>query len=211
MDSLTQLSKRDLVIGTVIALAMASVFVTLSSGRSLLVTFVPGVAFAWAVFVWLYVRQIPLPRADAFVPLFFAALGIQFVHFAEEFLTDFRTFFPTLYGGAAYGDELFVVFNMASYAMFTFACLLVFYGGLRFFLVPVLFFVVYGAIGNAISHTWWVIDAEAYRPGFFTAQAYWIAGPWLLYRLLGNRVHTAIVIATFGCVLVALISAFAVR
>jgi hypothetical protein len=203
------LSGRDLAIGTVIALLMATAFTTLSSGRSLLVTFVPGVVFAWAVTAWIYARQIPLPRTDAFVPLFFATLGVQFVHFGEEYLSGFRTFFPSLYGGAAYANDLFVVFNMASYAIFTSACLLVFYGGLRFFLIPVLFFVIYGAIGNAISHTWWVLDAEAYRPGFFTAQVYWIAGPWLLYRLLGSRVQVAAVMVLFGGVLVTLLSLYA--
>jgi hypothetical protein len=153
---------------------------------------------------------VALPRSEEFLPVFFATLGIQFLHFAEEYLTDFKTFFPTLYGGAAFGNELFVSFNMASYAIFTFACLLAIHARLRFFLIPVLFFVIYGAIGNAVSHTWWTFDAQAYRPGFFTAQAYWVAGPLVLYKLLGNALQTGAVVVAFGAVLVALISTYAV-
>jgi hypothetical protein len=143
--------------------------------------------------------------------LFFTALAIQFLHFAEEFGTDFKTLFPVLYGGAAYSNSLFVTFNMVSYAAFTLSCLLVFYKSARFLLVPVLFYVIYGAIGNAVSHTWWVVHSQAYFPGFFTAQAYWIVGPWLLYRLLGSRLHTAAAVAAFSAVLVPLVTVFMVR
>lgn len=85
------LSQVDLLVGTVIAVAMAIAFTRLSSGWSLTVTFVPGVVFSWLVFAWMYAARIELPRADRFGPLFFAALAIQFLHFAEEFGTGFRT------------------------------------------------------------------------------------------------------------------------
>ncbi len=99
---------------------------------------------------------------------------------------------------------------MISYAAFTGSCLLVFYRGIRPLLMPVLFFVVYGAIGNAISHTWWVIATGAYFPGFVTALAYWIAGPWLLYRLTGSFRLTATIMIGFALVLVVLLTVFAV-
>jgi hypothetical protein len=204
------LSKRDFAIGTIIAIAMATAFATLSHGRSLWVTFLPGLGFAWLVFAWIFARSIELPRAEKFAPLFFAVLAIQFLHFAEEFMTGFRTFFPALYAGAPYEENLFVWFNMISYAAFTLACVLTFYRNLRFLLVPVLFFIVYGATGNAISHTWWAIDAGGYRPGLITAQAYWIAGPVLLHALLGSRLQTGTFLTGFAVVLVSLIQLFAV-
>jgi hypothetical protein len=205
------LSKKDLVMGTVIALVMAMIFTTMSSGRSLLVTFIPGLMVAWSIYVWMFLKKIELPTAGAFVPLFFAALAIQFLHFSEEFLTDFRTFFPVLYGGAPYSNDLFVSFNLLSYAVFTLACVGVFYRNLRFLLMPVLFFIVYGALGNAISHTSWVVDAGAYRPGFITALAYWIVGPWLLYKLIGRRPPVVVAVLGFAAVLVPAVTIFAVR
>lgn len=78
-------------------------------------------------------------------------------------------------------------------------------------LSSVLFFIVYGALGNAISHTSWVVTAGAYRPGFVTALAYWIVGPWLLYKLLGRRSPVVVAVLGFAAVLVPTVTIFAVR
>jgi hypothetical protein len=204
-------SKRDLAIGTAIALAMGTTFVLLSSGLSLIVTFVPGVLFAWLTYVWLYSRRTTLPSSSAFYPLFFSALAVQFLHFAEEFVTRFQTRFPSLYNGEPYSDDLFVVFNMVAYATFTLACILGFLKSLRFLLVPVLFFVVYGTIGNAIAHTWWSLYLQSYFPGFVTAQVYWLLGPLLLYRLLGSRKDVITIIMLFALVLIPVLTIFITR
>ncbi|NUM76966.1 HXXEE domain-containing protein [candidate division KSB1 bacterium] len=203
------LSKKDLVIGTVIAIVMAAIFSLLSSGMSLIVTFVPGIAFAWLAYVWLYAKQTKLPNSEEFLPLFFALLAVQFIHFAEEFTTAFRVKFPLLYGGVPYSDNLFVTFNMVAYFIFTVACLLAFTKNLKFLLVPVLFYIVYGAIGNAISHTWWSLYLRSYFPGLVTAQIYWIAGPFVLCKLLGSRKPLSAIMLLFALVLVALLTIFA--
>ncbi len=52
------LSKKDVVIGTVIALVMGTTFTLLSSGMSLTVTFVSGVVFSWLTYVWLFVEAV---------------------------------------------------------------------------------------------------------------------------------------------------------
>lgn len=203
------LSQQDLVIGTILALVMGMVFSRLSSGLSLLVTFVPGIVITWLVYLWLYVKQITLPTGATFLPLFFTTLAVQFLHFAEEYTTGFNTQFPLLYGGVPYSTNLFVTFNMLSYAVFTLSCILVFTKNLRFLLVPVLFFVIYGAIGNAISHTWWSLYLRAYFPGLVTAQLYWVYGPLLLYQLLGER-RTVLVISTvWAAILILLLTFFA--
>ena len=203
------LEKKDFIIGTVIALVMGSTFTLLSSGKSLLVTFVPGIAITWLTFAWLYKKQIKLPDGPAFFPLFFATLAWQFIHFAEEFTTGFRSQFPLLYGGTPYSDNLFVTFNMLSYFIFTLACILVFTRGLRFLLVPILFYIIYGAIGNAISHTWWSVYLKSYFPGFVSAQLYWILGPLVLYKLLGERRAVLAIVILFALVLIPLLTIFA--
>lgn len=203
------LGKKDFIIGTVIALVMGTTFTLLSSGKSLLVTFVPGIAITWLTFAWLYKKQIKLPDGPAFFPLFFATLAWQFIHFAEEFTTGFRSQFPLLYGGTPYSDNLFVTFNMLSYFIFTLACILVFTRGLRFLLVPILFYIIYGAIGNAISHTWWSVYLKSYFPGFVSAQLYWILGPLVLYKLLGERRAVLAIVILFALVLIPLLTIFA--
>jgi hypothetical protein len=203
------LSKTDLIMGTMIALVMATAFTLLSSGLSLIVSFVPGIAVTWLTYVWLYIDKRQLPSGTAFLPVFFVALAVQFIHFAEEFTTGFRTSFPLLYGGTPYSADLFVTFNMVSYFIFTLACILVFTKGFRFLLVPAMFFIIYGAIGNAIAHTWWSLYLRAYFPGLVTAQIYWLVGPFLLYKLVGRPKVALLITALFALVLIPLLTIFA--
>jgi hypothetical protein len=200
---------KDFVIGTVIALVMGTIFTLLSSGMSLIVTFVPGIMFSWILYAWLYVKKVALPTSAAFLPPFFALLAVQFIHFAEEFITGFSTKFPVLYRGMPYSAELFVTFNMVSYAVFALACILALTKNLRFLLIPALFFIMYGAIGNAIAHTWWSLYLRSYFPGLITAQIFWIAGPFVLYKLVGRRTVVFTVIMLFALVLIPLLTIFA--
>jgi hypothetical protein len=204
------LSKKDFMIGTVISLVMGIVFTSLSSGMSLIVTFIPGIVVTWLTFVWLYIKKTKLPLGSNFLPVFFVALAVQFIHFAEEFTTGFYTKFPLLYGGTPYSQNLFVVFNMVAYFIFTMSCILVFAKNLRFLLIPVLFYIIYGAIGNAISHTWWSLYLKSYFPGLITAQLYWVVGPLALNKLLGNRKELSMIIGLFAIVLIILLTVFAI-
>ncbi|NBM16168.1 hypothetical protein [Streptomyces sp. GC420] len=206
-----RLKERDVAVGTVIVIVLCTTFTWLSSGASLLVTFLPGAAFAWLALVYLYRSRQELPETAAFLPVYVLALSIQFVHFAEEYVAGFPTDFALLYGGRPYDSDLFVVFNMSAYAVFAAASVLAFTKRLGFMLVPVLFFLMYGAIGNAIAHTCWSIMAGGYYPGLFTAQLFWIAGPWTLSTLTGGR-HRGLVIgltAAMAAVMVPLLAAFA--
>jgi hypothetical protein len=203
------LSKTDLIIGTVIALGMATVFTLLSSGLSLIVTFIPGIVVSWLTYVWLYIDKRHLPSGVAFLPVFFVALAVQFIHFAEEFTTGFRTSFPLLYNGTPYSADLFVTFNMTAYFIFTLTCILVFTKKVMFLLLPALFFIIYGAIGNAISHTWWSLHLHAYFPGLVTAQMYWIVGPVVLYKLVASRKAALVITVLFALVLIPLLTIFA--
>lgn len=185
------ITRRDFAIGTGIALVMAAVFVWLSPGRALLVTFIPGIFAAWALFAYLFRRQQPLPQFDDFVPWYLVTLAVQFLHFSEEFTAGFQDRFGLIYGGGELQNYIFVIINMISYFVFLIAPLAVYYLGRRFLLVPMLFFIVYGALGNAIAHTYWSIAAWGYFPGLFTAQLYWFFGPFVLRRLGLSRTQVA--------------------
>ena len=60
-------------------------------------------------------------------------------------------------------------------------------------------------IGNGIAHTTWAIRLGTYFPGLYTALVYWILGPLLLNRLLGNAKATAVLCGGFLIVLVTLL------
>ncbi|WP_020040011.1 hypothetical protein [Salipiger mucosus] len=199
------LSRQDLGIGTIIAFAMAGVFVW-AGGQALLATFVPGLLVTWSIFFWMHRRQVQLPDGEALYPLYFGVLAWQFLHFSEEFMTGFRERFPVFFGSEPFSTGLFVGINMLSYFGFTIAFIAVFAAGRRFLLIPMLFFIVYGAIGNAISHTYWVILEGGYFPGFFTAQLYWVIGTLLLARLVSSWRVAAVATSAFAIFLVSVLS-----
>jgi hypothetical protein len=204
-DDLSQLNKRDFVIGSVIAVAMGLVFVKVG-GRPLEVTFVPGLIISWVVLFYLFIKKIALPRASTFAPLFFLLLAWQFIHFDEEFLTGFNSKFPVLYGSDAYTVGKFVTINMVSYFIFALSCILMYSKGLRFLVLPMTFFVVYGAIGNAIAHTCWAIWSKGYFPGLYTSLIYWLLGPLGLSILVGSKKIAWIITAAFAAVLIPLVT-----
>jgi hypothetical protein len=94
---------------------------------------------------------------------------------------------------------------MLSYSGFVVAFILTFVIGIRFLLVPVLFFTIYGAIGNAISHTYWVFSQSGYFPGAITAQLHWIIGPLLLSRFTGALRPALIITGGFAMLLIAVL------
>ena len=186
IDHQQTLDTRDLAVGSAIAVIMAATFIVIG-GTPLIATFIPSLVVAWVTFLIMYLKRRPLPRGNVFVPLFLLALAWQFLHFNEEFATGFARLFPTLYGTAPFSDVKFLTINMVSYFLFAVTCVLVFTKGLRFLVVPVLFFVFAGALGNAVWHTWWVIWLGGYFPGFVTAQLYWFIGFVLLSVVFGSR------------------------
>jgi hypothetical protein len=190
---------------------MAAVFTLLSSGSSLLVTFVSGIAVTWAVFVLMYYPGSALPDARGFLPALFTTLALQFIQLGEEFAARFTFNVPGLYSESSYDADLLMWVHMISYAAFIPSGLLLLYRRKGFLLVPALFFTIHGAIGNAVSHAFWVLYLGTYVPGFFTALANLICGPWLLCKLLGSRSDTAAVTIGFGTLQVLLLSAFAVQ
>ncbi|MEZ5383622.1 MAG: HXXEE domain-containing protein [Microthrixaceae bacterium] len=203
-------SDSDMVAATALWAAMATAFVVASHGASLRVTFLPGVCAAYALTVWLWRTKQPLPSARDLWPWYLTALAVQFIHFAEENATGFATEFPELYGGAPYPATTFTTFNMVSYAVFTAASIALWRLNTMKLLVPLLFFCVYGALGNAIAHSLWTIRAGGYFPGWVTSLAFWPLGLLILHRLLGDRwQRTAAFALSFGAILATPLVAYA--
>lgn len=173
-------NKHLILIATLMALGMATVFWILSSGWSLRLTFIPGVLLAYVLFLLTITRKAPDPKK--LLPLYLLAVAIQTLHFAEEYLTGFYDKFPELFEGAAYPVDTFVVFNMCAYFLFILGAVMIYRKMREPMMIP-LFFIAYGVIGNAISHLVFAIVAGGYFPGLYTSFAYWILGPLLLRAL----------------------------
>lgn len=205
------ITPRDMILASVITIVMGSFFTYLSHGKSLLVTFLPGLACAWSIYLLMFIKKISIPQSEKFTPIFLIALAAQFLHFAEEHGTGFISFFGIHYGGVPYHDNLFTWFNMASYSLFTLGYVLGMYFGKRFLLIPAFFFICSGVLGNAIWHVVWVLETGQYQSGFYTALLYWIIAPYLLYKLLGEKKYVVVVIVAFISVLVPLLLTFSIK
>lgn len=201
MQHESTLTRPDLAIAGVIAILLGLLFAWLSPGIALIVTFVPGLAVAWGVLVYLKRSGWQMPAFSTVIPIYLITMSVQFLHFTEEFSTSFQTRFGPVYGGDEIADWLFVLINMASYAVFLLAPLGAWYLGRRFLLLPMLFFVIYGALGNAIAHSMWGLLAHGYFPGLYTAQLYWVLGPLLLHRLGMKPREIAVLVAGFAAML----------
>lgn len=209
MESKT-LTRTDLIAALALTAIMAAVF-TVVGGKPLVITFVVGLVGVAALLVFMFRMQTELPEPVLFYPVYFATLAWQFIHFTEEFRTGFKELFPTLYGAEPFGTDLFVGVNMVSYFVFSIACILVLSRNIRFLVAPMLFFIVYGAIGNAVAHTWWFIMNGGYFPGFVTGLVYWILGPFALSRLIGSTKVAITFTVGFGLVLVPILTIFMER
>ena len=197
----------DLKKGTILTLVMAVSF-SLIGGLPLMITFIPGLVFTWIAFFYLFKKKIELPTINHFLPIFFIIFSWQFIHFCEEFLTHFYIEFPTLYGSKPYSQEKFVAINMVSYFIFALAAVASFKTNHKFLLIPVLFYVIYGAMGNAIAHTWWSIFMGKYFSGLITAQAYWFLGTLILSKIIQNSKITILLLSVFASTLVSLLTLF---
>ncbi|MDH4091022.1 MAG: hypothetical protein OEV74_03540 [Cyclobacteriaceae bacterium] len=60
-----------------------------------------------------------VPNPDSILTLYLVLLGIQFIHFTEEYLTDFNIEVPLLLGQEAYPKDYWLPFNMVAYSIFT--------------------------------------------------------------------------------------------
>lgn len=201
INSEQTLNKSDVLIGSIITLIMGSVFIYIG-GTALLATFIPALFVAWLVFIGMYLKSVPLPKGTVFIPLFMIGIAWQFLHFTEEFSNHFSDLFPVLYGLPAFTHVKFISINMVSYFLFTIATILVFTKGLKFLMIPVLFFVMGGALGNAIWHSWWVIWLNGYFPGFYTAQVYWVISFILIYAIVKSKKITIAIILLLATLLI---------
>jgi hypothetical protein len=201
MPFVLTIDRRSFALGSFIALAVAGLFVQMSSGFSLAAAYLPGLLFAWALFAWMYLHQSELPSAGDVLPVYFTAIAVFCLNFAEQFAMGFAERMPALYGGRAYDADEFVVFTMASAALFLLTSLAVFLRAATFLLVPVLFFVVGCVFGNAFAQTWWSIEAGGYFPGLVTSLANWILGPILIAHMVQDFRAAAFVMISFGILL----------
>lgn len=171
--------RMNLIVPSIIAIISIVIFFLVHPAQKFI--FVPAMIVAFVCYLLTSYRE--MPSAERVLPIYLVALAIQFLHFTEEYVYGFHFRVAEIMAGwPPFNANVFVAFNMIAYCVFLLAGLGM-YKGMKFPMIIVWFFVIGGALGNAIWHPLLALRFGGYFPGLFTSFAYWILGPILLKRL----------------------------
>ncbi len=165
------------VIGTVAYIRVGPAIVVIIGGSAAIAY------FAWILTTWRYPAN-----PDKVLPVYLLALGAQFLHTAEEYLTDFPGEFSKAFGIQIFTRDTFAVAIMGVFAAFG----LIKRSQTANYIVW--FFVIGPGIVNAIAHLAFpVITRSLYFPGLVTVLLPTILSLVVIKRLIegvGRDRHT---------------------
>lgn len=156
------------------------IFVIVSSTLTSVIVFIPGIIITYLVYLSTFYKKTPKP--ERILPLYLLALGFQFIHFSEEYLTGFTIEVPRLLGQIPYPKDYWVIFNMIAYSVFVIGGIILFKRLKELMIIP-LFFILAGVIFNSIAHILISMYVGGYFPGLYTALIYLVLGPILIQRV----------------------------
>ena len=171
---------QRIIIPLFIAIVMIAIFWVVSQTLTSVVVFIPGVVVTYIIYQNTFYKKVPGP--DRILPLYLTALGIQFIHFTEEYLTNFTVEVPKLLGQQEYPVDYWIGFNMLTYSVFVFGGIILFKQNRELAIIP-LFFIVVGVMLNSIGHIMIAIYVGGYFSGLFSAIIYIAIGPALMKRV----------------------------
>lgn len=131
-----------------------------------------------------------MPKPDRVLPFYLLAVGLQLIHFAEEFITGFHVRIGTeIYNKTPYTDNMMVINQMSLFFLFIVGAIAIFKKWkppmfIVWFVIIMMLFV------NAIQHPIFAIMVKGYFPGLITSQFGWILGPILFKRLWEVRKYS---------------------
>ena len=146
--------------------------------------FIPVALITFLVYLATFHKKMPLP--EKILPLYLIALGVQMLHFAEEYLNGFVVEFPQVFSQEAYPEAYWVVFNMAAYAFFLVGGIVLFKQIKELSVIP-LFFILVGVILNPLAHLALTVYNGAYFPGVYTSIIYLFLAPFIIKAILPDK------------------------
>jgi hypothetical protein len=181
MDLPRDIKEHRIVLPLIVGAAMIAALWIVSRTISSVAIFIPGVIVSFLFFKQTLYRN--SQHADRILPLYLLALGIQFIHFTEEYLTGFTSALPALLGGEEYPVDYWLTFNMVAYFVFILGGIALLLKNKGFMIVP-LFFILFGVLFNGIGHVSLSLYVGGYFPGLYTALIYVVLGPVLVRKVI---------------------------
>ncbi|MDR0650886.1 MAG: HXXEE domain-containing protein [Candidatus Peribacteria bacterium] len=175
-------SIRDTIAPIFIACIAMTIWTFYSHGLSLIVTFDLGMLIA--LFMYFTFTHKSEGSYSSVVPIYFLALAVQFLHFAEEFVTGFHIRWPVeIFRATPYDTNMFLLVNMISYFFFTLAGIAMF-KKIKFPIIIAWFFIVMGVCIQAVQHTVYAMMVGGYFPGLYTSLLCYLLGPMLIIKMI---------------------------
>jgi len=166
---------------------MVIAFWIVSLTISSVILFIPVVILSFVIYRFTFFNT--CSRSDELLPLYLVAVGVQMIHFAEEYLTGFTTALPALIGAKPYPLGYWLAFNMVAYFIFILGGIVIFQKMKELMMIPI-FFILAGVVLNGIGHVLLSLYVGGYFPGLYTALIYLVLGPLLMKKLFVlSRVH----------------------
>ena len=172
---------KTLTIPIILTGVLILVSVVISWTLSTVIIFVPVLILSFIFYLRTFHHRMPAPTR--ILPVYLLCLGIQMIHFAEEYCTGFVTKVPALFSQDPYPLDYWVVFNMVAYAIFILGGIIIFKRLKSWMIIPI-FFILFAVILNAIAHIFISIYVGGYFPGLFTALIYAMIGPYFMKLIL---------------------------
>ena len=172
---------KPLLVPILIGFTTIAIFIFVSATLTSVWVFIPGVLLTFVVYLKTYYKKVAGP--ERILPYYLLLLGIQFLHFTEEYLTDFTKALPELMGQDEYPMDYWIVFNMVAYFIFIIGGIILFKKMKEFMIIP-LFFIVVGVLLNSVAHILLSIYVGGYFSGLYTSLIYVIIGPLLIKMIL---------------------------
>ncbi|MBN1534509.1 MAG: HXXEE domain-containing protein [Spirochaetes bacterium] len=174
----------DAVIPGVITAALVVVYAIKSPGFF-------SIYFALSYILYLLTFYKRMPDLNRVVPLYLLAVGMQLLHFAEEFVTGYQTRIAAeIYHVQPFTINQMVISQMVLF-FFTIVGAIAIVKKWKIPMFMVWFVVIMQMMVNAVQHPIFSIMVHGYFPGLITSQVGWVLGPILFKRLWEVRRYPA--------------------
>lgn len=171
---------RPLFITAVIVIGTISVFCVVGFTISSVWIFIPATVISFIIYLRTWYRQAPDPTG--LLPLYLLAMAWQFLHFLEEYLTNFVKELPALFGLPPYPVDAWITFNMIAYSVFILGGIILFRKIKALLIIPI-FFIITGVMLNAVGHLILALLSGGYFSGLYTALFYLALIPFFTRHL----------------------------
>lgn len=175
---------NPLYIASAIAVLAIVVFWWVASTMNIVFLFIPGTIISYFIYLKTFYKDTPDPKD--ILPIYLFALGVQLLHFGEEYIINFTLEMPKLINREAYSSGYWVAFNMVAYFIFLLGGIALFKQIKGLLIIPA-FFIVVGVIFNSIAHIAISIYTGGYFPGLYTGLIYILMIPVLVKKLMKRK------------------------